>query len=77
MQWPDAPPKLRIEPLETSQTFRHLAYETLKKAIAEMDIYSHPEEIELPWNVMWASWISSRKSLSQTSVSMIRQSKSG
>jgi DNA-binding GntR family transcriptional regulator len=47
MQWPDAPPKLRIEPLDTSQTFRHLAYETLKKAITEMDIYSHPKEIRL------------------------------
>lgn len=47
MQKPDAPPKLRIEPLDTSQTFRHLAYGTLKKAITEMDIYSHPKEIRL------------------------------
>lgn len=40
-------PKLRIEPLDTTRTFRHLAYGTLKKAITEMDIYSHPEEIRL------------------------------
>jgi DNA-binding GntR family transcriptional regulator len=47
MQRPGSPPKLRIEPLDTSQTFRHLAYGTLKKAITEMDIYAHPEEIRL------------------------------
>jgi DNA-binding GntR family transcriptional regulator len=40
-------PKLRIEPLDTTRTFRHLAYGTLKKAITEMDIYSHTEEIRL------------------------------
>jgi DNA-binding GntR family transcriptional regulator len=43
----DSSPKLRIEPLDTTRTFRHLAYGTLKKAITEMDIYSHPEEIRL------------------------------
>jgi DNA-binding GntR family transcriptional regulator len=47
MQRPATAPKLQIQPLDTSQTFRHLAYETLKKAITEMDIYSHPEEIRL------------------------------
>jgi DNA-binding GntR family transcriptional regulator len=47
MQRPSASPKLRIQPLDTSQTFRHLAYETLKRAITEMDIYSHPDEIRL------------------------------
>jgi DNA-binding GntR family transcriptional regulator len=47
MQRPGSLPKLQIEPLDTSQTFRHLAYGTLKKAITEMDIYSHPEEIRL------------------------------
>ena len=47
MQSSDAPPKLRVEPLDTSRTFRHLAYGTLKKAITEMDIYSHPGEIRL------------------------------
>jgi DNA-binding GntR family transcriptional regulator len=47
MQRSESSPKIRLEPLETSQTFRHLAYGTLKKAITEMDIYSHPEEIRL------------------------------
>ena len=47
LQRSDTLPKLRIEPLDTSQTFRHLAYGTLKKAITEMDIYSHKEEIRL------------------------------
>ena len=47
MQRQAAPPKLRIEPLDTTRTFRHLAYGTLKRAITEMDIYSHPEEIRL------------------------------
>jgi len=47
VQRSDTLPKLRIEPLDTSQTFRHLAYGTLKKAITEMDIYSHKEEIRL------------------------------
>ena len=47
MDSPEPSPKLRIEPLDTTRTFRHLAYGTLKKAITEMDIYSHPEEIRL------------------------------
>ena len=47
MQRSESSPKIRLEPLETTQTFRHLAYGTLKKAITEMDIYSHPEEIRL------------------------------
>jgi DNA-binding GntR family transcriptional regulator len=47
MQRSGSSPKIRLEPLETTQTFRHLAYGTLKKAITEMDIYSHPEEIRL------------------------------
>ncbi len=41
----DRSPKLRIKPIDTGQTFRHLAYGKLKKAITEMDIYSHPGEI--------------------------------
>ena len=41
----DRAPKLRIKPIDTGQTFRHLAYGKLKKAITEMDIYSHPGEI--------------------------------
>ena len=40
-------PKLRVEPLDTSVSFRNMAYRTLKKAITEMDLYSHPEEIRL------------------------------
>jgi DNA-binding GntR family transcriptional regulator len=47
MQRSGSSPKIRLAPLETTQTFRHLAYGTLKKAITEMDIYSHPEEIRL------------------------------
>jgi DNA-binding GntR family transcriptional regulator len=47
MDSPESSPKLRIAPLDTTRTFRHLAYGTLKKAITEMDIYSHPEEIRL------------------------------
>ena len=47
MESSDASPKLRIEPLDTTRTFRHLAYGTLKRAITEMDIYAHPEEIRL------------------------------
>jgi DNA-binding GntR family transcriptional regulator len=40
-------PKLNVQPLDTSASFRSMAYETLKKAIAEMDIYDHPGEIRL------------------------------
>jgi len=47
MQSSDPAPKLQIEPLDTTRTFRHLAYGKLKKAITEMDIYSHPGEIRL------------------------------
>lgn len=47
MESPESAPRLRIEPLDTTQTFRHLAYGTLKKAITEMDIYAHREEIRL------------------------------
>lgn len=44
---PASPPKLRVQPLDTSVSFRNMAYETLKKAITEMDIYGHPGEIRL------------------------------
>lgn len=47
MDRPGPTPKLRIEPLDTSRTFRHLAYDTLKKAITEMDIYAYSEEVRL------------------------------
>src|SRR5437868_5049350 len=40
-------PKLNMEPLEASVRLRSLAYSALKKAIAEMDIYGHREEIRL------------------------------
>jgi DNA-binding GntR family transcriptional regulator len=42
-----APPKLNVQPLDTTVSFRNMAYRTLKKAITEMDIYSHPGEIRL------------------------------
>ncbi len=40
-------PKLNITPLETTASLRMLAYEAIKKAITEMDIYGHPQEIRL------------------------------
>jgi DNA-binding GntR family transcriptional regulator len=42
-----APPRLNVQPLDTTVSFRNMAYRTLKKAITEMDIYSHPGEIRL------------------------------
>jgi DNA-binding GntR family transcriptional regulator len=42
-----AAPKLKVQPLDTTVSFRNMAYKTLKQAITEMDIYSHPEEIRL------------------------------
>jgi DNA-binding GntR family transcriptional regulator len=42
-----APPKLNIAPLETTVSLRSLAYDAIKKAITEMDIYGHPHEIRL------------------------------
>ncbi|MCI0428934.1 MAG: GntR family transcriptional regulator [Rhodospirillales bacterium] len=42
-----SPPRLQVQPLDTSVSFRNMAYERLKKAITEMDIYDHPEEIRL------------------------------
>lgn len=41
------PPKLRVAPLETNVSLQSLAYEAIKKAITEMDIYGHPGEIRL------------------------------
>jgi DNA-binding GntR family transcriptional regulator len=40
-------PSLNVKPLDTSMSFRTMAYAALKKAITEMDIYDHPEEIRL------------------------------
>ena len=41
------PPKIRVQPLDTTVSFRNMAYGRLKKAITEMDIYDHPDEIRL------------------------------
>lgn len=40
-------PKLNIAPIETTVSLRTLAYEAIKKAITEMDIYGHPQEMRL------------------------------
>jgi DNA-binding GntR family transcriptional regulator len=40
-------PRIRVRPLDTTVSFRNMAYERLKKAITEMDIYDHPDEIRL------------------------------
>ena len=42
-----SPPKIRVRPLDTTISFRNMAYERLKQAITEMDIYDHPDEIRL------------------------------
>src|SRR5918994_2391120 len=41
------PPKLKIAPIETTASLRTLAYDAIKRAITEMDIYGHPHEIRL------------------------------
>ncbi len=41
------PPRLRVEPLETSVSLRDLAYQAIKRAITQMDIYGHAGEIRL------------------------------
>lgn len=38
---------LNIQPLDTTTSFRTQAYEALKEAITQMDIYDHDEEIRL------------------------------
>lgn len=40
-------PILNVQPLDTSASFRTRAYQALKQAITEMDIYDHPEEVRL------------------------------
>ncbi|WP_445464612.1 GntR family transcriptional regulator [Faunimonas sp. B44] len=47
LQQVSAPPRIKVQPLDTSVSFRNMAYETLKRAITEMDIYDHPDEIRL------------------------------
>ena len=41
------PPKLNVEPLEAATSLRMLAYEALKRAITEMDIYGSAKEFRL------------------------------
>lgn len=43
----DAVPKLAVEPLDTTSSFRNQAYESLKRAITQMDIYGHHGEVRL------------------------------
>lgn len=43
----DTNAKLNIEPIETNTRLRTRAYEAIKKAIAEMDIYSRLDELRL------------------------------
>jgi DNA-binding GntR family transcriptional regulator len=40
-------PKLEIERLDTSTSFRKEAYAALKRAITAIDIYNHPQEVRL------------------------------
>jgi len=42
-----APPKLSLQPLNTSLSLRDQAYAALKQAIMDADIYAHSEEIRL------------------------------
>jgi DNA-binding GntR family transcriptional regulator len=44
---PLARPKLNIAPIEASTSLRTLAYDALKKAITDMDIYGQIEDIKL------------------------------
>jgi DNA-binding GntR family transcriptional regulator len=43
----DVIPKLTVEPLNTTFSFRNQAYEALKRAITQMDIYSHRGAVRL------------------------------
>src|SRR3546814_5028077 len=47
MEMNDAVPKLAVEPLDTTSSFRNQAYESLKRAITQMDIYGHHGEVRL------------------------------
>jgi DNA-binding GntR family transcriptional regulator len=42
-----APPKLKLQPLNTNVSLREQAYAALKQAIMDADIYAHREEIRL------------------------------
>ena len=43
----EPPSRLRIEPLDVSLGLRQQACEAIKRAIMDMDIYGHHEEIRL------------------------------
>lgn len=43
----DIAPKLSVKPLNTTFSYRNQAYEALKRAITQMDIYGHRNEIRL------------------------------
>src|SRR5215207_8346839 len=43
----DVVPKLAVKPLNTTFSYRNQAYEALKRAITQMDIYGHRNEIRL------------------------------
>jgi len=43
----EAIPKLAVVPVDTTSSFRAQAYESLKRAITQMDIYGHRGEIRL------------------------------
>lgn len=43
----DGASRLNLEPIETNTRLRTRAYDAIKKAIAEMDIYSHLNELRL------------------------------
>ena len=47
MQDTAAPVRLRIEPLDVTLGLRKRVCDAIKRAITEMDIYGHPEEIRL------------------------------
>src|SRR5262249_7494146 len=44
---PRSSPTLDVPRIDTSTSFRGLAYAALKRAITTMDIYDHPKEIRL------------------------------
>ena len=39
--------RLAVKPIDTTTSFRMQAYQSLKRAILEMDVYDHPGEIRL------------------------------
>ena len=43
----ESAPKLAVQPIDTTSSFRVQAYESLKRAITQMDIYGHREEVRL------------------------------